>query len=107
MHKSTEAKFDELCIVNKDGSCKYWRPEAFGYAENDNEAPLDKFFPEAIKSFINDNFIDKKVLREEIEGLEIDTGQTRIMDDTNGVKAYNLALQDLKEVVKLKLTDGK
>lgn len=50
--KNWEKKFNKLCILTKDGMCKYWKPEAFGYAEDDREAPLDKFFPEEIKQFI-------------------------------------------------------
>ena len=45
-------EFDKLCILNVDGKCKYWRPEAFGYADDDRTAPLDKFFPEIIKELI-------------------------------------------------------
>lgn len=51
--KQGEEEFDKFCILNKDGKCKYWKPEAFGYAEDDREAPLNKFFPEEIKNFIS------------------------------------------------------
>ncbi len=63
-------RFDELCQITVDGKCKYWRPEAFGYDKDDKEAPLDKFFPEEIKSFISQ---ERSLLLEELaETLERD-----------------------------------
>ena len=44
--------FNKFCIVNKFGECKYWNPGSFGYSKDDTDFPLDKFFPENIKSFI-------------------------------------------------------
>lgn len=46
-------EFDKKCIVNKDGHCKYFNPEAFGYDKDDNEAPVYKFFPEKIKEMFS------------------------------------------------------
>ena len=95
--------FDRLCIVNKDGDCKYWNPQAFGYSLHDNEAPLDKFFPEQVKDFIRkaistavkeayergkqDAFSDyaslykKKANQYEKEGLKITAGLMRDLED--------------------------
>ena len=47
MNKTNWEEFDKLCIVNKDGDCKYWKPEAFGY--KDMECSMDKFFPQEVK----------------------------------------------------------
>lgn len=81
-------EFNEKCILTKDGKCKYWRPEAFGYSENDREAPLDKFFPERVKSFLTaaletikqetiDNLFEQTKLhaKDEIENARIEERQ--------------------------------
>ena len=53
MSKETmEEQFNKMCILTDDGKAKYWKPAVFGYAEDDREAPLDKFFPETVKQFI-------------------------------------------------------
>jgi hypothetical protein len=87
MNKETiEKKFNEFCILTKDGGCKYWNPESFGYKKGDMECSMDKFFPETIKQFIfksiqevledynkfllKNNYIDADVYAEEPTAIE-------------------------------------
>lgn len=57
-------RFDRLCVLTEDGKCKYWRPESFGYDKYDQEAPLDKFFPEQVKKLYRAGLLE---LLEEME----------------------------------------
>ena len=41
-------KFSDYCMSNKFGELKYWNPAAFGYADNDMECSMDKFFPQKV-----------------------------------------------------------
>jgi len=85
-------RFEKLCILNKDGDCKYWNPQAFGYAENDTQAPIDKFFPEEIKSFLRSE-ITKLVeeLKSDIRNLQIAT-YSEIDEEECTTCAFNRAI---------------
>ncbi len=50
--KEIDSVFKEICHVNIEGNCKYWKVEAFAYDENYRDAVNDKFFPQEVKDKI-------------------------------------------------------
>jgi len=46
--KDIKKLFQQLCHCDKNGACKYWKVEEFGYKKNDQDAVNDKFFPQEV-----------------------------------------------------------
>jgi hypothetical protein len=116
MLKDIMEEFDKLCIKTEDGECKYWNPEAFGYSENDSEAPLDKFFPEEIKAFLEKALRDyqKKLLEgmpneepDDMEYHDLITWQeeNRGTDSSLYNAGYNDCLAEVKSLIEKSLTE--
>lgn len=89
-------RFDKLCVLTEDGKCKYWNPSAFGYQDTDMEAPLDKFFPEHIKSFISRE-ISEAEKRGEEKGY-VNRGIVEAEIKAQLIKEKNQLTKDNKEV---------
>ena len=92
MSKETmEEQFNKMCILTDDGKAKYWKPAVFGYAEDDREAPLDKFFPETVKQFIRTiRLKDREELKKKVGMLRQWLNEDRITDTNKMVSTEDL-----------------
>lgn len=102
IEKEFEEEFAKLCIVNKFGENKYWKPDAQGYSPEDMEASLDKFFPERVKEKIA-IFLHSALLRAYEAGLKenvikVDKSNMKWLKETGeGIEFLKSLMADAKK----------
>jgi len=95
-------EFDLKCHVNIYGDCKYWDVEKFGYAKGDTEAPLDKFFPEEVKTFLRESLAS--VIRWAAEEALPDPKTTGFEGEWTTAEAFDEGVKTSKEFL-IKVAD--